>query len=106
MDEKGHLEGGPELAGHRAEVLAVVMLPSLHTVVTASADHTLRVWNLRGEGGCTYTLEGHSAEVCWAALASQTLASLSFRGLARSRSPRWRLRQCPAPPSWSRAQMI
>ncbi|MBD2472990.1 NB-ARC domain-containing protein, partial [Nostoc sp. FACHB-145] len=46
------------LAGHKEFVIAVAITPDGRSAVSASADKTLRVWDLN-TGRCLHTLEGH-----------------------------------------------
>ena len=50
------------LAGHAAGVRACAVTPNGRRVVSASADHTLKVWDL-ATGQTLWTLAGHAAEV-------------------------------------------
>ncbi|MBV8106536.1 MAG: TIR domain-containing protein, partial [Hyphomicrobiales bacterium] len=51
------------LAGHRDEVRSASFSPDGTRVVTASADRTARVWDLRGERPSFVALEGHTGSV-------------------------------------------
>jgi hypothetical protein len=50
------------LEGHTSRVTAVVVTPDDHYVVSGSADHTLRVWDL-ATGETKTTLQGHTSRV-------------------------------------------
>src|SRR5271165_1997137 len=50
------------LEGHTARVTSVVVTPDDRCVVSSSADHTLRVWDL-ATGQTKTTLQGHTARV-------------------------------------------
>ena len=51
------------LEGHSAPVLSVSVTPDGRRAVSASADQTLRIWNL-GTGGCLRTMEeGHAGAI-------------------------------------------
>ncbi|MGK7883924.1 MAG: TIR domain-containing protein, partial [Crocosphaera sp.] len=47
--------------GHKNMVEGVAISPDGHKIVSASRDHTLKLWNLQGE--LLYTLDDHSGEV-------------------------------------------
>ena len=50
------------LVGHSAGVLSVAVLPDSKRALSASVDHTLKLWDLE-QGVALQTLEGHSAGV-------------------------------------------
>ncbi len=50
------------LKGHASAVEAIAMLPEDHKAISASADYTLRVWDLAA-GQTIHVLEGHRAPV-------------------------------------------
>jgi hypothetical protein len=58
--------GGPllrTLTGHSRGVMAVAVTPDGRRAVSASSDHTLKVWDLRERGEELRTLTGHSRGV-------------------------------------------
>ncbi|MBN2003977.1 MAG: CHAT domain-containing protein, partial [Anaerolineae bacterium] len=57
--------GGPllrTLAGHTDDIIAVAVTPDGQRVVSASGDHTLKVWDLES-GAELHTLTGHTDDV-------------------------------------------
>ncbi len=57
--------GGPllrTLTGHTDQIIAVAVTPDGRQVVSASADQTLKVWDLES-GGKLSTLTGHTGQV-------------------------------------------
>ncbi|MFC7257530.1 eIF2A-related protein [Streptomyces lutosisoli] len=66
------------LAGHTKNVWSVAYSPDGHTLATASADHTVRLWNVT-TGKTRTTLTGHTDEVVSVAFSpdGHTLATAS-----------------------------
>nr|BEK63709.1 hypothetical protein KPHV_09360 [Kitasatospora purpeofusca] len=64
------------MTGHDGEVLAVVTAPDGHTVATAGADQSVRLWDI-GTGATTAVLTGHRGQVLGLALTpdGRTLAT-------------------------------
>jgi len=60
--EYSHRECEAELKGHLAEVISAVFSPDKMHIVSASGDHTARIWNAT-TGECEAELKGHLAEV-------------------------------------------
>ncbi|MGH9886325.1 MAG: NACHT domain-containing protein, partial [bacterium] len=51
-----------DFRGHRLDVVACAITPDSQRMISASEDHTLKVWELES-GGLLTTLEGHSGRV-------------------------------------------
>jgi WD40 repeat protein len=49
--------------GHKAAVTCITFCPDGKRVLTGSADHTLRLWDVAGGQGTIHTLEGHRRPV-------------------------------------------
>jgi len=60
-----HIIGGRPLAGHQGPVLKTVISPNGRWLVTASDDHTARVWNLSSAnpGASERVLSGHKSAI-------------------------------------------
>jgi hypothetical protein len=71
--------GGPllrTLEGHSARVNAVAITPDGQAAVSASSDHTLKVWDLKS-GTLRHSLEGHSGDVNAVAVTPDGQAAVS-----------------------------
>jgi F-box and WD-40 domain protein CDC4 len=77
----GYREEKQKLSGHTSTVRWVKALSS-STVVSASRDTTIRVWDIE-IGECTALLEGHTATIRALAAHGDTLVSASYDGDAR-----------------------
>jgi WD40 repeat protein len=64
------------LEGHSWSVRGVAVTPDGKRAVSASADHTLKVWDL-DTGRALRTLEGHSADVCGVAVTADGKRAVS-----------------------------
>lgn len=58
------------LSGHSGSVLAVAISPDGSRIASASADYTVKIWNLN-TGELLETLAGHSGEVKTVAFGDQ-----------------------------------
>jgi WD40 repeat protein len=69
------------LIGHTDAVGAVAFSPTAHLLASASADASIKLWELP-EGRCVATFAGHKKSVCSVAFSpdGRTLASASFDG--------------------------
>jgi WD40 repeat protein len=60
----GTLGSGGGAAAHEREVKAIAVSKDVAILVSASADSTLKVWNLENDS-VQWTLTGHRDEVCY-----------------------------------------
>lgn len=77
-------ERSVEISGHKAEIWALGYASRNATLITASDDHTIKLWN-SDTGDCIRTLDGHQALVSSLALSADgdLLATAAFDNTVR-----------------------
>jgi len=60
-------ELSPAFEGHKFAVLSLAFTPDGKQIVSASSDHTLRVWDIQS-GSSLHTLQGHKSDVLCVAI--------------------------------------
>jgi WD40 repeat protein/serine/threonine protein kinase len=70
--------------GHRSAVQSVALLPGDHTIVSASDDMTVKLWDVES-GRCMGTLQGHTGKVWGVSISPDgaTLATASSDGTVK-----------------------
>jgi len=71
------------MRGHREAVNDVALTPDGRQVLSASSDHTVKVWDLE-TGVLVRTLRGHSSDVHGVAVSSSGRWAVSVAGNASS----------------------